>query len=209
MSRPRSSSTSASDRSRPAVIPAAVRRRPSRTWMASASMVTEGNSCASWSATAQCVVMRRPFRSPAWASTKAPLQTEPKRRILREFPSATWSRWHRTPRRPRAESPRRACVDGLVHCIADHRIGHEPHTPRSCARPLAGLRSPAACRLARGLAGWPRRTRRAGRTRPTTGRRAWRGWRRSSELSWICGAFERTMSGFAVLRRLKPSQPTP
>src|SRR5580700_4889809 len=42
MSRPRSSSTSASDRSRPAVTPAEVRSLPSRTWIESGSTIARG-----------------------------------------------------------------------------------------------------------------------------------------------------------------------
>lgn len=60
-----------------AVTPAAVRTGPSATWIASSSTVTSGNRPASSSATAQCVVTRRPSSRPVAARKKAPLHTEP------------------------------------------------------------------------------------------------------------------------------------
>ena len=77
---PRSSSTSASARSMPAVTPAEVRIGPSATKIGSGSTVTAGKARASASHHAQCVVARRPSSSPARASRKAPVQTEATRR---------------------------------------------------------------------------------------------------------------------------------
>lgn len=78
-SRPWSSSTSASARSMPEVTPADVATFPSRTKMGSGSTVTAGCSRASRSQNAQWVVTRRPSRSPARASSMAPVQTDTSR----------------------------------------------------------------------------------------------------------------------------------
>ena len=64
VSRPRSSSTSASARSIPAVTPAEVYTSPSRTKIGSASTSTSGWRSASSAQLAQCVVARRPFEQP-------------------------------------------------------------------------------------------------------------------------------------------------
>ena len=82
MSCPRSSSTSATAKSSPAVTPAAVRSSPSLTWMASSSTPTIGYRCASCWATAQCVVTLRPSSKPAAARKNAPVHTDPNRRVF-------------------------------------------------------------------------------------------------------------------------------
>ncbi len=78
-SRPRSSSTSASARSMPAVTPAEVATWPSRTWTGSGSTSTDGWSRASLSQYAQWVVARRPSSRPAAASRIAPVRTDTRR----------------------------------------------------------------------------------------------------------------------------------
>ena len=64
-------------RSIPAALPAEVRTSASSVKSTPASTVTLGYRAASSSAWAQCVVARRPSRSPAAASTNAPVQSGP------------------------------------------------------------------------------------------------------------------------------------
>src|SRR5262245_50227189 len=78
--RPKSCSTSASARSIPAVTPADVKTRPSRTKIGSGSTATRGYCSASCRHAPQWVVARRPSSKPASANRKAPVQTEPSRR---------------------------------------------------------------------------------------------------------------------------------
>jgi hypothetical protein len=77
---PRSSSTSASARSMPAVTPADVRTGPSTTKIGSRSTATAGWRRCRSSQYCQWVVARRPSSSPALASTYAPVQTDATRR---------------------------------------------------------------------------------------------------------------------------------
>src|SRR5262249_28469780 len=76
-SRPRSSSTSARARSIPAVTPAEVYTPPSRTKIGSGSTSIRGYCRARRSQNSQWVVASRPSSSPAAASRKAPVQTDP------------------------------------------------------------------------------------------------------------------------------------
>lgn len=110
MSRPRSSSTSASARSRPAVTPAPVRSLPSRTYSASASTVIVGCASASASATAQCVVRWRPFSRPVSASTNAPVQIEPYRRLCTAAERSHASTSVRSAMRPAPGAPATSSV---------------------------------------------------------------------------------------------------
>jgi hypothetical protein len=82
-SRPWSSSTSASARSIPAVTPADVHTFPSWTKIGSQSTASPGYSVRSCSSRPQCVVTRRPSRTPASASSNAPLHTDATRRAVR------------------------------------------------------------------------------------------------------------------------------
>jgi len=72
---PWSSSISAKARSIPAVAPADDQTDPSCTKIRSDSTCTDGKERASCSASAQCVVARRPSSSPVRASKKAPVHT--------------------------------------------------------------------------------------------------------------------------------------
>src|SRR6516162_7152364 len=80
MERPRSSSTSASARSIPAVTPAEVHTEPSHTKIGSGSTRTAGKRWASLAQYIQWVAARRPSNTPAAASRNAPVQTEATRR---------------------------------------------------------------------------------------------------------------------------------
>lgn len=78
---PRSSATSARDRSRQALIPAPVQTSPSRMKIGSASTSISGCAEASCRAVDQWVVARLPSSSPAAASRCAPTQTDATRRL--------------------------------------------------------------------------------------------------------------------------------
>ena len=80
---PRSSSTSARERSMPEVTPAEVQTSPSRTKIGLGSTLSSGWRRASSAVEAQWVVTVRPSSSPARASRKAPEQTEVTRRERR------------------------------------------------------------------------------------------------------------------------------
>ena len=80
ISRPRSSSTSASERSIPAVTPADVQTGPSRMKIGSQSTRSSGRWLASCPARLQWVVTVHPVTSPAAASRNTPLQYEVTRR---------------------------------------------------------------------------------------------------------------------------------
>ncbi|MCW3010566.1 MAG: hypothetical protein JWO90_970, partial [Solirubrobacterales bacterium] len=60
----------------PAATPAEVQTAPSSTQRTSGSTSTAGKRRASDAACCQCVVARRPSRSPAAARAKAPVQIE-------------------------------------------------------------------------------------------------------------------------------------
>ena len=148
-SRPRSSSTSASARSIPAVTPADVHTLPSRTKIGSGSTVTLGYRRAKSSHHAQCVVARRPSSSPAAASTNAPVHTDVTRRLRRAS--------RRTPGNEL----------GVVGTLLERPRRRPPRACRSRPR-TDGERAVGDDRRARG---WSRRRRAPGpRPRPGTRR---------------------------------------
>ena len=145
---PRSSSTSASARSIPAVTPADVTTSPSRTKIGSASTRTSGYRSASRSQLAQCVVARRPSSRPAWRKQERPGADA--RDPLR--PAAPGSRPPRRARgrgapRGRRRRARPASRSGPV--LADRAVGPQAQ-PAAAADVAAVGRQQAQLRLRAG-----------------------------------------------------------
>src|SRR3954465_9742078 len=149
-SRPRSSSTMARARSIPAVTPADVQTLPWRVKIGSGSTSTSGWRRARASHADQWVVTRRPSSSPAWASRKAPVQTDATRRAsgARGRPAATG----------RAAGPRRRSHSTRAGSTTPGRLPWPPATISVSIAPTSSSATPPPTRmpLVAGTGGPPR-----------------------------------------------------